>query len=586
MSQFLKAISYSPFLAIDTESNGKDYRWNPEARTVGISVAFRPDPQSDVIYDYFAYHHRLGRNYPSEHIDELKPAIEEHPFLIFHNAKHDILALENLGINVRNKFYFCTMLGTHWINENLLSKSLDFASQTFGGKPKIRSGLMKNIIKALGWDWIPSEIMWEYAAHDAYITYELFEKIWPIFRAEGYAGELWDIERDFTKLIMRMEEIGVRVNPDVCHDEIMAGEQRMLEITKSLNDFNPNSPKDLEIILIDCLGLKPYPELTKTGRLAWHKQAMAYYEEELSTLEDHTAELVLEYRGWLKAISAYYRAYLHLQSPEGILHPNFKLHGTRTGRLSCERPNLQQIPRYSAKRWSQSAKRAIRPRSGYILWEADYANLEFRLGAIYANEPNMVEPLKKGFKPFDSMANLIFGLSPEDGDIFQERRQDCKTFTYMTAYGAGPAKIAATMKRDPEWAFKMRDDWWSTYPGMRNTSRLAQRKAEARGYALLWTGRRRHFDDGVGTHKAFNAVIQGGAAELVKRTMLVLGQVIDWDDCKLLLQIHDSCVFEIKIGTEGHWIPIIRQVMEDVSAHHQKFGLVPFPVDVKKWGSK
>jgi DNA polymerase-1 len=196
----------------------------------------------------------------------------------------------------------------------------------------------------------------------------------------------------------------------------------------------------------------------------------------------------------------------------------------------------------------------------------------------------MIEPLKKGFKPFDSMAHLIFGLTEQDPG-FKERRQDCKTFTYMTAYGAGPTKISKIMHREREWAFEMRKDWWNTYPGMRDASRLATRKAETRGYALLWTGRRRHFEDGIGSHKAFNAVIQGGAAELVKRTMLILNQEIDWMDCKLLLQIHDSCVFEIRIGTEDYWLPIIKRVMENTAAHHPKFGSVPFPVDIKLWAT-
>lgn len=567
---------------IDTEGNARDYRHDPLAQTMGISLAWRPSPTAPVQSIYFPYYHLIGLNLGLHHLDQIKALIEAHPCLVFHNAKYDILALENLGINVRHKKFYDTMLMGHWINENMLNKGLDAMSRLYGGQPKNRPEIMTRFIKTpgLGWQYIPADMMAEYSANDAFITYELFEKLYPIFCEEGYDGELWEFECEFLRIVLRMEGFGVRIDSELCESEIIAGELRMSEISQSMNGLNPNSPKDLEFLLIDCLGLEPFKR-TNSGAISFDRESMEHFEEELEYIDDPTAKLVLEYRGWLKATSAYYRAYLHLQSHNGNLHPNFKLHGTRTGRLSCERPNLQQIPRQSTKRWNGNAKRAIVSRPGHTLWEVDYANLEFRLGALYANEKNMINPLVQGFKPFDAMAELIYGKA-----WTQEDRQGCKTFTYMTAYSAGISKIARTMHKEDAWASKMRADWFKAYPGMKTAARRATSKAEARGYALLWSGRRRHFDGGRGTHKAFNAVIQGGAAELVKRTMLVLSTCIDWVECKMLLQVHDSVVFEIMDGKEDKWLPIIQQVMESVEMHHPRFGMVPFPCDIKKWGTE
>ncbi len=580
MSLDIREALDSPFLVIDTEGNARDLRHDKDAMTMGIAPAWRPEPTTHIRQDYYPYHHLIGPNLDLDHLDMVGEVIQSHPRLIMHNAKHDLLALKAIGIDVMDRPFYDTMLMGHWLNENMINKGLDRMSQLYGGRPKERPELMKRIIQVAGWDHVPADMMGEYSSHDAFITYELFEKLYPLFVEEGYDTELWDLEQKFLRLVLKMEGHGIHVNPDLCREELARGEARMSEISqKHFNGLNPNSPKVLELILIDYLEMDVFKRSAKTGAPSFDKEAMDHYEEELEGKEDKTAQLILEYRGWLKACSAYYGAYLRLMSEAGNLHPNFKLHGTRTGRLSCAEPNLQQIPRVTAKAWNGHAKSALVPRPGFKLWDIDYANLEFRLGAIYANEPNMVEPLQKGFKPFDAMAELLFGA-----DWTQEQRQLCKTFTYMTSYGAGIAKIARIMKLSSDEAEKLRDDFFRAYPRLRTATRRATTKAEARGYSLLWSGRRRHFEDFKGSHKAFNATIQGGAAELVKRIMLIIDDIIDWNDCKMLLQVHDSIVFEIREGTEDYWLPILQLTMSNVSMLHPKFATVPFPVDAKPWG--
>lgn len=556
-------------LSVDTESNGRDYRHDPLAKTTGVSIA-----SSTAGGDYFPFQHELGANHVwptfyGVHY-HLKNLIESADVLLMHNAKHDILALEQIGINVRHKKYYCTMLEAHFVNENLPNKGLDYVSKWCGGQPKNASKLMDKFIKQMGWGAIPVEVMRPYAENDACLPYHIHNKLYPTFVAEGYDGELWEREKRFTDLIMKMEALGIAIDSDLCEKEIEIGTQRMQTILDDLK-LNPMSGPDLKKLLIDQMGL-PVQKHTATGRPSFDKEAMGLYEQILELRNDDTAQKVLEYRGWQKTISSNYHSYLELQSGNGNLHPSFKLHGTRSGRLSCEKPNLQQIPRSSPKRWNGKLKKAFRPRLGFRIYEADYSNLELRLAAVYSQEPNLMGPLAEGFKPFDVMAEQLAW-----------ERQDCKTFTYATLYGGGNGRIADLFDISLKDAQKMRQNWFGNYPEILSASRKASRLAERRGYIALWTGRRRHLGKSEG-YKAFNSLLQGGAAELVKSVMLALDEVIDWVECRMLLQVHDSVVFEIAKGREDYWLSKIREVMENVGAFHPQFGKIPFPVDIKEYG--
>lgn len=506
--------------------------------------------------------------------------IQKHPRVVMHNAKHDIQALRDFSIELKDTDYFDTMLGVHWINEELQSKSLDYCSTAYGGQPKNRPALMKKIIKTMGWGMIPVELINAYAANDAYITGELYEKIVGQFVKEGYEKGLWQIEREFIDLINRMELLGVEVDTDLCEAEAMIGRGRMDEIIGKLGGLNPSSPQDMETLFIDQLGLPVHHE-TDNGNPSFDKDAMEYYEAILERRLDTTAQLVFEYRGWQKTVSSNYEAYLKLLGTDGALHPNYKLHGARTSRLSCEKPNLQQIPRSSTKRWNGNLKRAFVPRIGYRLWEADYSNLEMRIAASYSGDPRLIDTFSSGRNLFNDMAALLRGPGFSESD-----RDDCKTLTYATLYGAGIDRIKDIFGISYEEARVKKEDFFGTYEGIRSKTRHAGRVARGRGYVKLWTGRRRHFGKDAPTHKAFNAVIQGGGAEILKRKMLILDKIIDWDECKMLLTVHDSIVFEIKQGREEYWHRIIRKVMTDVASLHQGLGRVPFSIDIKEFGAK
>jgi DNA polymerase-1 len=371
-----------------------------------------------------------------------------------------------------------------------------------------------------------------------------------------------------------MEAVGIAVDLGQIESEIVTGELRMAELVDILGG-NPGSPKFLAKLFFDDLHLPVVKISEKTSKPSFDKYAMEEYELLLAASDNETAGLVLEYRGWAKTVSSNYKAYLDLLSPDGYLRPNYKVHGTRTRRLSCEKPNLQQIPRSTPKRWNGNLKKAFIARPGYTLYEFDYAQLELRLAAVYSGDETLLHAFRSKINIFTAMASVLGWL-----------RHDCKTFTYTILYGGGDRRVSVVFKVTPGRAHRMREEFYESYPALRTIQKKAAHLATVRGYLKLWTGLRRHFlDPESDAHKAFNSLTQGGAAEIVKHTGIKLGKTVDWDECKVLLQVHDSYVCEIKNGTEDYWIPIVRGVMEDVGSLNEAFKACPFTVEAKQWAT-
>lgn len=138
--------------------------------------------------------------------------------------------------------------------------------------------------------------------------------------------------------------------------------------------------------MIDELKLPVVKRSPKTGAPSFDKEAMTIYDEMLEHRDNPTANLIKQYRGWQKSVTSNYLPYVELLSLDGRLRPNYKLHGTKTGRMSCEKPNLQQIPRVSNKPWNGKMKAAFIPEDDFELWEFDYSQLELRLGTAYAKK--------------------------------------------------------------------------------------------------------------------------------------------------------------------------------------------------------
>jgi len=571
-------------LAVDTETtgllirDGRDY-------TQGVSVSFRSPATRELKSFYFPFRHKYGTNYPDTTLYRLQSLIETAPTVTMHNAKFDLVALRNLGINVRTGSWICTAIWAHLINENYpYSKSLDDCAKHYlkGTELKEKPAELAAITdaKGLGWGYVPSHLMFDYACQDTKVTYLLREALWPLFKQEEL-NEYWPHKARLVEVVIEMESRGIGVNVELVKRLIDSSEQAIQDYQELLG-CDPGKPAQLADLLLNRMGLPVVKSSPKTGKPSFDKEAMGVYDQILEQRNSPEAKYIKAYRGWKHARGLFYVPYLELRSPDGKLRPSYKHHkdadegGTVTGRLSCQDPNLQQIPRVSNKEWNGRVKECFEASEGYELWEADYSQLELRLGTAYAKEPDLIQVFE------------------EDRDIFTEmsktlgwERQQTKGFVYSVQYGAGAKRIATVFGVTEAAAKGLIDRYYLTYPRFRAVSEAAKERVWSTRKIRLWSGRYRHFrNPKEENHKAFNSLIQGGAADIVERIMILLFDTVDQKsngEVRMLLQVHDSVIFEIKKGTQDKWLPIIQSTMASINENVMDFG-VKFAVDVHRFG--
>lgn len=495
---------------------------------------------------------------------------------IYHNSPYDIddVLIPNGFLDEWPKKFWDTINMSHWINENRISYALDDVAKSFKIKGKAKSRVFEAVTGMEdGWDDVPFDEMFPYSSQDARATYGIWELAVPEFITQGFAGELWEWEMGFLQAMKRMKNEGIRIDPTMCAREIFKGQGIMDECKVALG-FKPNEtigPKNLSVIFFERLGF-PVVKRTPKGQPCFDKEAMKQYDEFLQAKNDQTAKTVLRYRGWQKTVSANYKAYLKYSDSNSILHPGYKLHGTVTGRISCADPALQQIPRETEQEWNGDLKKAFVAKEGYDLWELDYSQLEFRLQAVYGEDQNMIDIFNDPTRDYFSEMSAAMGYP----------RHQIKTFQYASSYDAKPRKIGQILGIGTNEAQKLFNSFATNYPGVVKVRSDARRLAESRGYVKYWTGRRRHFESPSSEgRKAFNSIIQGGGAEIIKRAIVRIDREVCDQNCKLILQVHDSVVAEIRRGHERDYLPRIQYIMEDVRS--QFSDKIKFKVDVKPW---
>lgn len=380
---------------------------------------------------------------------------------------------------------------------------------------------------------------------------------------------LWEWESRFLILLKEMQETGIKIDREFCTSRYREGLETLEKLRAKLG-WNPSSNKDLIKHLIEELGF-PVVKRTPSGAPSFDKFAMEEYEHLMENMGTDVVKDILSYRGWQKTVSSNYKAYLELADSNDILHPEYMLHGTRTSRLSCRKPNLQQIPRSSPNPWNGDLKRAFIPRlPGYRLINFDYAQLELRLTAAVTKEPVLLDAFHSDIDVFDAMSEEL-GWS----------RNDVKKFTYMTLYGAGVGKVALTFGLSHPDARAMIHDFFRRFRKLRDTIDKAQQIVAKKGYLEYWTGRRRHLPFKEERHKSFNSYVQGGGAEIVKRSLLRL-----WDEVpkgRLVLTVHDSVTLELpEEQCTKEYLGKINSILEAIP-EAEEMG-VPFKVEWEEWG--
>lgn len=555
-------------VGVDTETTGIEGIKSGADYLVGIGIAYDV-PDFGTFDTYFPFRHSVGENLPLSYLQPVEEILKTKT-LVFHNRPFDLHSLHTIGINIDRctNIQYDTQVMAHMADENLPSKELDWLSKVFLNDSKDKSELDK-WTKSMGWKDVPSHVMFDYGRHDPNLTLRLLPIFMDKLRRQDML-HLLPIEQEYGSILYRMEQEAIKIDPKFIQDKIDQGETLMGLLASTLG-FVPTKPTELGKYLIEELGL-PVVKRTPNGAPSFNKEAIEKYDELLQQTDSPVAQMILEYRGWATFLSLFCYPMLAKKTPQNYIHTNYKQHGTVTGRLSSSGPNLQQIPRASTKAWNGNAKRAFLAEDDFRLWGFDYSQLELRLAASYGNEQTLIDEFSK-----------------DDSNVFTTwatqlsfKRQTVKNLSYTILYGGGLDKAAYTIAKgedlplgDSETHRAYYETFKESIPGIIAASNLATQLAKSRGYIRYWTGRRRHlsFDH----YRAFNALLQGGGADVVKRAQIALVGIED-ENCKMVLQVHDEIVFKIRKNMYSKYARQIIPIMENFP----DFG-VRFKVEGKLW---
>jgi DNA polymerase-1 len=379
-----------------------------------------------------------------------------------------------------------------------------------------------------------------------------------------------DIELPLTRVLSRMERAGVRIDEakleELAKDyreQLSRLEERIYE--EAGEKFLVSSPKQLQVILFEKLKLPPIKK-TKTG-----------YSTAESVLEQLVAEhelpaLILAWRRLSKLMSTYIEALPPLVSERtGRIHPTFNQTGAATGRMSATNPNVQNIPIRTPE--GVRIREAFVPAEGCLLLSADYSQVELRILAHYSGDDSLVDAFSKGEDIHRRTAAEVAGISPDE--VSDDQRARAKAVNFGIIYGSSAFGLSNTLKIAAGEAQETIDAYFARYRGVRRFLDETVEYAKAAGFVTTLLGRRRYLPD-LGSRNrvlrqaaermAVNTVIQGTAADLIKKAMVEVDAALTAAslEARILLQVHDELVFEAPKGEVAAVAELARETMQNV----------------------
>jgi len=402
-----------------------------------------------------------------------------------------------------------------------------------------------------------------------------------------------DIEIPLINVLYNMEKNGVKI--DINKLKTLATEfERKIEETKKEfvdktgYDINLNSPKQVSDFLykklslpIDDKQLKNFK--TKTG-YSTSEEALKFF----AALHP-SAEIILKYRELVKLKTSFIDSLIEKTDADSRVRTNFDQTGTQTGRLSSSSPNLQNIPIKTET--GNMIRECFIPEDGYVLLSADYSQIDLRVLAHLSGDENLIKAFKSGEDIHTKTASEVFSMPLSEVD--EKKRRIAKTINFGIVYGQTPMGLSRELGIDYQVADAYIKNYFNVYSGVKRWIEKTIEEARNNGYVKNFVGRIRNIPDINSVNKnlrmfseriAVNMPVQSGSSDIIKKAMLeIYKEIQNKDDIKMILQIHDELLFEVKIERIEYYAPFIKKTMEDV------FELeVPLKVDIKKgenWGA-
>ncbi|HBK5923931.1 TPA: DNA polymerase I [Vibrio alginolyticus] len=568
---WLDKLQTAELFAFDTETDNLDYML---ANLVGLSFAVDEGIAAyvPVAHDYLDAPEQLDRDWV---LEQLKPILEDAAKAkVGQNLKYDASVLARYDIELKG-IKHDTMLESYIYNSvggkhDMDSLALRFLQHSCISFEQI-AGKGKN---QLTFNQIELEQASPYAAEDADVTLRLHNRLFAnIEQDESLKTVYEEIEMPLVPVLSRIERTGVFIDEMKLSAQSVEITARLDELEKKAyeiaeQEFNMNSPKQLQAILFEKMGL-PVVKKTPSGTPSTNEEVL----QELA-LDYPLPKLILEYRGLAKLKSTYTDKLPKMINPTtGRVHTSYHQAVTATGRLSSTDPNLQNIPiRNEAGR---RIRQAFVAPSGHKILAVDYSQIELRIMAHLSGDQALLDAFRDGKDIHAATAAEIMGLDIEQ--VSSEQRRRAKAVNFGLIYGMSAFGLAKQLGIPRGEAQAYMDKYFERYPGVMQYMEDTRSTAADKGYVETIFGRRLHLPEiksrngmrrKAAERAAINAPMQGTAADIIKKAMLLVDQWIQEEGngrVKLLMQVHDELVFEVEESSLSEIESKVQKLMESAA---------------------
>ena len=588
LQTWVHKIYETGYVAIDTETTSLN---DMLAELVGISLATEigsacyipighKEGQDDDLFDNFQLvEGQLDLEYV---LDCLRPVLTDDSILkIGQNIKYDAKVLSRYGIEVTT--FDDTMLLSYAMHGGLHNHGMDALSERYlDHSPISIKTLIGSGKSAITFDKVKIEDAVTYAAEDADITLRL----WKIFKQKLHLSKVTKVyeslERPLVSVLAQMEKNGVKVDRETLSRMSNAFAQKMVGLEAEIYElagetFNVGSPKQLGEIMFDKLGYEGGKK-GKNGAYATGADIL----EELATSYDFPKR-VLDWRQLSKLKSTYTDALQdHINPDTGRVHTSYSIAGAVTGRLSSTEPNLQNIPVRTED--GRRIREAFVAESGNILVSLDYSQIELRILAHIAKIDALKQAFHDGLDIHAMTASEMFDV-PLD-QMTPEIRRQAKAINFGVIYGISGFGLARNLRIPRAEAQGFIDRYFDRFPGIKEYMDETIKFSKENNYVKTLFGRVIHTPEinakgpmaGFAKRAAINAPIQGTAADIIRRAMIRVPDAIKDLPAKMLLQVHDELLFEVKEEFSQDLVDKVQSIMETASLPFLKMD-IPLSVD-------
>ncbi|MGL0938845.1 DNA polymerase I [Vibrio vulnificus] len=568
---WLDKLKASELFAFDTETDSLDYM---VANLVGLSFAVAEGEAAyvPVAHDYLDAPEQLDRDWV---LAQLKPLLEDDTKAkVGQNLKYDASVLARYGIEMKG-IKHDTMLASYVYNSvggkhDMDSLALRFLQHSCISFEQL-AGKGKN---QLTFNQIDLNEAAVYAAEDADVTLRLHNRLFANIEQDEKLNAIYqEIEVPLVPVLSRMERTGVLIDDMKLSAQSQEIAVRLGELEQKAYEiagqpFNMNSPKQLQTILFEQMGL-PVIKKTPSGTPSTAEEVL----QELA-LDYPLPSVIMEYRGLAKLKSTYTDKLPKMINPHtGRVHTSYHQAVTATGRLSSTDPNLQNIPIRSEE--GRRIRQAFVAPHGYKILAVDYSQIELRIMAHLSGDQALLDAFQQGKDIHAATAAEIMGVSIEQ--VSSEQRRRAKAVNFGLIYGMSAFGLAKQLGIPRGEAQAYMDKYFERYPGVMQYMEDTRSNASQHGYVETIFGRRLHLPEitsrnvmrrKAAERAAINAPMQGTAADIIKKAMLLVDQWIQEEGngrVKLLMQVHDELVFEVEESCLTEIESKVQQLMESAA---------------------